>query len=341
MRVLLNNVTIVMQGIAVDNKGIRKEIINNIRRVRKSFPLSKVIISTWQMQPALKIQFDKLAHYLGVSYILNDDPGAIIKIEGGTKYISNVNRMIVSSFYGISLAETTFVIKMRTDSYFTSNDIIGMIEKYIINDRFEREIDYSVFNHRVINYNLFCRNAKGYLPYLFHPGDILFCGYKEDVMRIFDIALADDKIFKISRIGCLYAIMDYVPEQYIWVKCIEKHKKIAVFHGNSKSEKRLIVESERYYMNNFIPFNKNEISFCWQKHKSHYHGKGKYSVYDYSDWIRLYNEYISGLHTSVNAKRLAKNVIIFFMTGYFCIRTTFLRIPFVKRIALKVFNKRG
>lgn len=341
MYVLPDDVTIVMQGIVVDDKGIDKVIINNIRRVRKQFPLSKIIISTWEMESALEIQFGKLTGYLGVSYILNDDPGVTTKIEGGIKCVSNVNRMIISSYYGISLAETTFVIKMRTDSYFTSNGILGLLEAHIVNDRFKRGLDYSVFNHRVLNCNLFSRNAKGYLPYLFHPGDILFCGYKDDVMSLFDIELADERIFNISKYGYFYTIMDYVPEQYIWVKCIEKQKKIRVFHGNSQKEKKLICESEKYYMNNFIPFDSSQISFCWQKHKSQYHNKGKYSVYDYSDWVRLYNKYISDQHTPVDSEYIVKNTVRFFMIGYFFIRTNLLRIPYVKRIALKIFNKRG
>ncbi|RLR17260.1 WavE lipopolysaccharide synthesis [Sodalis-like symbiont of Bactericera trigonica] len=341
MRVSSDDVTIVMQGKIVEHKLIDVQAINNIRKVKKHFPKSKIIISSWKMAPELQLQFNKLARYLGVSYLLNDDPGVTCKIEGGIKYVSNINRMIVSSLNGIRLAKTTFVIKMRTDSYFTSDAVLALLENSVVNDRFKREGGYSVFNHRVLNYNLFSRNARGYLPYLFHPGDILFCGYKDDVMSIFNIDLADESIFKVSKYAHFYTTMDYVPEQYVWVKCIEKIKGMTVFHGNGQRENRLVIESEIYYISNFIPFNSSDMAFCWRKHKSHYHCKGKYSVYDYSDWIRLYNKYILGLSTPVDREFALKFVVNCFMIGYFYLRSNLLRIPFVKRTALKIFNKRG
>lgn len=341
MRVSPDDVTIVMQGSVVDDKEIDRSIINNIRKVKKHFPRCKIIISTWKMEPARNVQFGKLARYLGVAYLLNEDPGLTSKIEDGIKYVSNINRMIVSSLRGIQLAKTPFVIKMRTDSCFTSNSILDLLERYIVNDKFKREVNYSVFNKRVLNYNLFSRDARGYLPYLFHPGDILFCGYKDDVMSIFDVDLADASIFKTNRHGYFYTIMNYVPEQYIWVKCIDKRKGLRVFHGNGQRDNKLIVESEMYYLNNFIPCDSSDIAFCWRKHKSHYHNKGRYSVYDYSDWMRLYNKSIRGLSTPVDREFMIKKMVTFFMMGFFYIRSNLLSIPYVKRIALKIFNKRG
>ncbi|MGL9773848.1 MAG: WavE lipopolysaccharide synthesis family protein [Sodalis sp. (in: enterobacteria)] len=341
MRVSPDDVTIVMQGSVVDNKGIDRSIITNIRKVKQHFPRCQIIISTWKMKFACNVQFSKLARYLDVAYLLNEDPGLISKIENGIKYASNINRMIVSSLCGIRLVKTPFVIKMRTDSYFTSDAILDLLERYIVNDRFKREVGYSIFNHRVLNYNLFSRNARGYLPYLFHPGDILLCGYKDDVMSIFDVDLADASIFETSKHGYFYTIMNYVPEQYIWVKCIDKRKRLKVFHGNCQRNNKLTIESEMYYINNFIPCDSSDIAFCWRKHKSHYHNKGRYSVYDYSDWMRLYNKSIRGLSTPVDRKFMIKKMVTFFMMGFFYIRSNLLSIPFVKRIALKIFNKRG
>ncbi|MBT9431675.1 WavE lipopolysaccharide synthesis [Candidatus Sodalis endolongispinus] len=306
-----DDITIVMQGIVVDDKGIDRSIINNIRKVTQHFPRCKIIISTWKMEPERNAQFCKLARYLGFAYIINDDPGITSKIKDGIRYVSNVNRMIVSSLCGIQLASASFVIKMRTDSYFTSDAIIDLLERYIVNDKFERHVGYSVFNHMVLNYNLFSRNARGYLPYLFHPGDILFCGYKDDVMSIFDVELADERIFKISKHGYFYTIMNYVPEQYILVKCIEKRTGLQVYSGNSQINNKLIVESEMYYINNFIPCDSGNIAFCWRKHKSHYHNKGRYSVYDYSDWMRVYNKSMRGLRTPIDRKFMIKKWLRF------------------------------
>ncbi|WP_456310193.1 WavE lipopolysaccharide synthesis family protein [Serratia proteamaculans] len=341
MKSLAQDLTIVMQGAITNGSEINHEAISNIKRVRRVFPQCEMIISTWRGSSEVEDRLKKIGSYFNCCFIFNDDPGCLLKIEHGIKFISNVNRMIRSTYNGIASSKKKYVLKIRTDSYFDSGAVLNIFSAFIENDIYHRDERYSVFQHRIINCNLFARNARGYLPYLFHPGDIMLAGYKSDMLKMFDVEFANESIFSENRRLCFYTMMKYVPEQYIWVKCIEKVLNKKTFSGNHEYNSFLIGESEKYYVNNFIPFSAHQLSFCWTKHKTHYQNKGKYSIYNFPDWIKLYNTHILKIPTPVNSDYVIKRVVSILMMGYFFVRTNLLRVTFIKRIALMLFNKRG
>ncbi|RAX12737.1 WavE lipopolysaccharide synthesis family protein [Photorhabdus bodei] len=336
-------IDIVMQGTLTANNKIDKQLVSYVLKVRRLFPHSRLILSTWEVDDFLRNTIEKISRYFDIDILFNTDPGAITTYFNGIKYSSNINRMLVSTYQGILHSDNEYIVKLRTDSYFYNTNIMELMETYIINniDNLKRDENYTIFKERMINCNLFARNAKGYLPYLFHPGDILLAGRRIDLEKLFSIELANKDIFQTHTRMYFYTMMRFVPEQYIWVKCIEKQKGYRIFPGNQSHSNELIEESERFYVNNFFVADSNTLGFKWPKHTTHYHNKGTYSIYTNEDWKRMYNKYVLKIPNKINLYHLYERFVTIMMIIYFMIRTNLLRIPFIKQIAIKRFYKRG
>ena len=194
--------SIVMQGGILDKVGsIDTNVIDNIEIIRREFPLSEFILSTWNTGDSVKQIISELAEKFSFIVIYNEDPGGMISSD--KVVTSNINRMIISTKNGIKAAKREFIIKIRTDSYlYNKNIVYAML--HIIGSRIENKRDdrFKIFDNYIINCSLFARDAKGYLPYLFHPGDICLAGTNKDMLSLFDLKLADNSILRKISMVC-------------------------------------------------------------------------------------------------------------------------------------------
>lgn len=283
----MDNVSFVFQGSYLYNRSYEC-VINNIVRVRKVYPKSQIILSTWSIDNINDEIILNAANEIDVIVIFNPDPGSLIYRDGKHQWKTNINRMLLSSLNGIRRADRYYVVKLRTDSFLYNNNLKKILsKKYLIDKRFERDNEFSIFDERIINCNLFARNSRSYKPYLFHPGDIMLLGKKEDLSKLFSAPLAEENIFNPIFDFSIFSLMKYVPEQYFWVYCINKKNQGNVFLGNGYSNKYSRVLSEKYYINNFIPFDCNQLGFTWDKYNSKYNNKGKGTIYYFYDWLKL------------------------------------------------------
>lgn len=330
-----------MQGAILCQDGtLDPAVINNIKTVRQSFSDAELIISTWNVSNDIRCEMDTLSERYSLLILYNEDPGAISSIDGVVS--SNVNRMILSTKNGVEVSNGEFVIKIRTDSNLY-NDNIRCILSHLMGSRInkKRNNNYKIFENYVINCNLFARDVRGYLPYLFHPGDICLAGTKKDLLLLFDIPLADRHIFMNVYRACFLSFMKYVPEQYIWIKCIENKIDEIIYAGNQSYNNSVVNDSEHYYINNFLALSPQQMGFSWPKHESVYNNKGQYSVYSLNDWKKLYNKCNNKYFTVDKKKLFIKSQITIFMTLYFFVRTCILKVPLFRKIAISLFRKRG
>lgn len=336
-----DSISIVMQGSVLDlNGGLSSDVVNNIVSVRENFPSAEFILSTWAVDEEIEKKLASLSEIYSIVILYNEDPGAIRSYDGVVS--SNINRMIVSTKNGILASKNNYVIKIRTDSLLYNNSLKYLFFHLLSSKINKKRNDaYKVFDNYVINCNLFARDARGYLPYLFHPGDICLAGNRNDLKRLFDIPLADDSIFTDVSRACFLSFMKYVPEQYIWVCCIENKLGRGIYSGNSDYDRQVIKLSENYYVNNFIALSPSQIGFSWPKHESVYRNKGHYSIYSINDWKALYNKYNSQYFSINKRKKHIKVLISICMMIYFFVRTSVLKVPLFRKIAIKLFRKRG
>lgn len=334
-----NDVTLLIQGGVVDNHGlIDINICKYINISCQSLPRCQVVLSTWSMS---KTNFEQLRSQLDkrVSIVLNDDPGVLYKKIGISTYKTNINRMIVSTKAGLANISTKYTIKIRTDSYLSSSKILEEIRR---TRYFSRNAKFNVLEEYVVNCNLFARHHNSYLPFLYHPGDILLAGLTSDLIRIFDINLCQDDVIEIFNHWHSTCSMKLVPEQYIWASCIKKYFDSDFSYQNFNVTRTNKAMSEHFYMNNFIPISCHDLDFIWPKFSNVYHSKGKHSIYTYEDWTYYNSKNVIGLKVKKsNYQRFFRPFINFFMKGIFMVRTVMLRNKFIRHLAYSIFVKRG
>lgn len=333
--------SIIFQGAVTHKSRLCRDVIENIASTRRHFPEDEIILSTWKLSAPLHQQLQDSLKTLQVVIIESEDPGPLVYQEKETRWVTNINRMIVSSRQGIYQATHTNVVKLRTDSRLYNRNI-----EYLLRHRSEeeqlypREPAYSLFRQRIINSNLFARNARGYMPYLFHPGDILLAGSKQDLFALFDIPLADESIFEVCFCFSIFSLMRYVPEQYLWVKYIEKVTGVSEFPGNRFTSEKLKKASERFYINNFVPYSCEALGFLWNKHSRVYKNKGLSSVYTTEDWIKLHHQRPFTGNDVLSLSQKAGSVWIFILRTILWIKFFPLHISFIRRLAIKLFSRR-
>ena len=304
----------IFQG-KVDFDNECSEIVENIERVRVLYPLSEIILSTWSLALEKENNLQEKLKYLDVKVIFSVDPGPLVYRDGSYEWVSNINRMINSSKKGVEASTREYVVKLRTDSYFINDNIKRIfLNRCKINKRFNRDENYSLFSERIINCNLFARHSRSYRPFDFHPGDIMMLGKKEDVLNFFSSPVADESLFEVIFNKTIFSLMRLVPEQYLWVNYIKSRVCNFNYLGNRIRGIEVTSSSERYYINNFIPFSSEQLGFVWPKYSDKYNNKGSGSIYQFSDWIKINNQFYN------NKKRVY---------GYsFIYKVMFLRIIF-------------
>lgn len=333
--------SIIFQGAVIHENRLCRDVIENITITRRYFPEAEIILSTWALSAQLYRQLQDSLSTLRIIIIENEDPGPLVYRERETGWVTNINRMIVSSRQGIRRATHHDVVKLRTDSRLYNRNIAFFLRHRKEEEQmYPRDQDYSLFRQRVINGNLFARNARGYMPYLFHPGDILLAGKKQDLLDLFDIPLADKSIFEVCFCFSIFSLMRYVPEQYIWVRYIEKMTGVNEFPGNSFTSEKLKEASEKFYINNFVPYSSEDLGFLWSKHSEVYKNKGLSSVYTTEDWVALHHKHSDTAQGILNFRKKAEQVGIFILRIILWIKFTPLRIAFVRQQAIKIFSRR-
>lgn len=345
-RISQSEVSIIIQGgILNSSRELDVDFLFNLNLTLKNFPQAEIIVSTWAADNVIE---DNLRiSYPGIRFLFNEDVGAIAKNVDGLNVVSNVNRMLVSSLNGLRCASKKYSIKMRTDSYLYNDNIISCLSDYFLKNKFLsvenvlRQEQYTVFSRHLINCNLFARNPYSHLPFLYHPGDIMVAGLTQDVLSFFDIPLADESIFKHCKSIMNVCYMRFAPEQYLWVKNLERSIPGFEFLGNFSKNSVDLQLSEKMYLNNFLPLDSARLGFVWRKHKEVYFNKGWSSLYQPFDWIHLYFRYIKKQKISHPLIWYLRLLQITLMKVYFFFRTQLLKLPSVRKIAYRLFVKRG
>lgn len=119
----MKDLTFIIQG-PIDISNIHKN--NAVSSIKKYFPYSKIIISTWG-------QFKKCVSYQNISIVTNIDPGA--PQVKGEKWAINFIRQGVSTLGGLAHCETTYACKIRSDCYFVSDSLNEFFFDYLKSER--------------------------------------------------------------------------------------------------------------------------------------------------------------------------------------------------------------
>ena len=232
-------ISIVVQGPVIWNKdyyetGWTCEVLN---RARHFFPGSEIILSTWKGQNIDGLSFDFV--------IFNDDPGPLNTKDSS----NNLNRQIVSTYSGLKNATRKYALKLRTDTILNDNCIISYFGKYPC--RIEK---WKMFKERIVTDAAL--NPKHYLtPFPFQIPDWIHFGFREDLLILWDIPLAEKP--NSERFMCS-------PEQYIWTSCIKKFGNIHFEHGRDNRKENVYL-TELIIANNVVLLDRNQMGIEFWK----------------------------------------------------------------------------
>jgi len=300
----------------------------------------KVVVSTWESErEALSHIIDR---YHNVLFVFSKDPGPIVNNIDGITIRSNLNRMLVSTLTGLTyFSSLDIVVKIRTDSYLTGTNWLNLLRSH---SNVKRAKEYKLFDQLILCSSTFVRNPDSFLPFLYHPSDIMLVGLCKDLKILFDIPQATPDIIKIVKSRKIYSHFTVCPEQYIFLNAIENNITSSMmkpeFHGNFEFKESEKIKSNRYLINNFVFYSPSEMNLNWPKLWNVYWGKGWSTLYDHNDWKNLRNKYEGEYHTVLVEKIIIKRIMFEIGKMYFFFRTYLLDITWLRRIAYTLFSNR-
>lgn len=243
--ILSSEISIIVQGPVVEN--LTRRCLLSIRKI---FPESELILSTWNFTPVDKLPFDKV--------VFSEDPGGILLAETKThKYYSNINRQIISTKAGLNAATRKYAIKFRTDMLFFSSNFLNFFFLYPF-----RNEQYRFLKNRLIVSTIFSPNpSRNKKP--FSISDWFTFGLTEDVKNLWNIPLAPEPEtslwFKSHPLPSSEKdTMRYRPEQYIWLSFLRKYIDVPCEHQWDYGEHNRVLH-ELSLVNNVILLHPREI----------------------------------------------------------------------------------
>lgn len=310
------------------------KLFQHLRQTRQLFPHAEIILSTWHRTPASDNELHIRLEDMAIRLILNDDPGPLTGKDSSGTWSTNLNRLLCSARGGLEAATRPLAIKLRTDTWLSSRQLLPLLEQVVHQDSLPpRDQAYLVFRQRVITASWFARDARGSLPFLYHPGDILLAGLTDDLRLFFSAPLAGPELFHPSAMPGLWSAWRFVPEQWLWVHAIHRATGHHVFAGNFHHTPQQIIDSERYFLANFVPYSSRQLGLHWPKYWRRYPFRGLFSLYTHSRWLRR----IQGEHTAP-MRDMASRVLTGIWRAGYRVRAYFLRWAPLRALARNIFS---
>lgn len=288
-------ITFVMQGPVIKNKNITK---NCCISIRKYFPESKILLSTWKNTETNDLDIDKK--------IETHDPGANSFYYRNQKIPNNVNRMIASSLSGLVSVNTEFSVKLRTDMYLQSNTLstlLGVINK--------SKCIYT--KKKILIPSNMAINPNRDLKLLFHPSDFFFAGLTMDLVDLYNIPLMNDEelnYFNSSKNNnfnenFMMLIPKFTSEQYLFYSFIKKKIKFNFKNAFDFSKNNRIIHDE-VFSNLFIMKRNTKIGINCYKYPMNFFSSTLYYAYTEYEFEKL-----SGKNAFIDIERSISNFVKF------------------------------
>lgn len=234
--------------------------------VRKMLPGSEIIVSTWDRAECEKLDYDVL--------VISKDPG---HNEG------NVNRQIISRISGIKKATRKYCLAIRSESEICKLDFMEYFGKYELHGS-----EFKFLNNRVV----IPAATPARRGELFHMGDWYYFGRKNDMIKLWDLPLMDDKLYNNDKDDILFN-----PHRYLIVAFIRKYYPLEFYKLKDITEENRIIY-EKVIAENFVITGFYEYGIFSLKYPS----DGSFSNrlfhrdvdYTFNEWKELYNKYCGG-----------------------------------------------
>ena len=272
------DISIIVQGQLFTSE--KNSTLDVLLSIRKHYPNAEVILSTWNGS-CIPTEYSSLCDQIELS----DDPG------DGTygKTPLNINRQIISSRAGLAKATRSYAIKTRTDLIFTSNTLAQFMELNL-----ERDPEFSVGHRHICVADFSTRSHISGLKVPFWVCDFIYAGKREDVTKIFDVALYQKKDFEYylnhPKPEYMYRqsdVFQYTPETYFAYHYLKQGRGIP-FENSYDSNPVAMELYSNLLVNNFIVLGEKQLGITSLKYHFPIHPPRK--IMTYPKWNALYSE---------------------------------------------------
>ena len=269
-----DEITFLFQGV-VDKSFLR----GSFAAVRRFFPSSRIILSTWVGTDTSGLDCDEV--------VLCEDPGFFYYSPRAGEKPNNVNRQIVGTRAGLEKVDTRFCFRMRTDFRLTGDGFLRFFDAY------PDSVDaYQVFSHKLLAACYFSRNPRSRVSFPFHPSDLAFFGYTDDIRKMFDVPLMTEEEANWDTGGQRYN--RYTPEQHIFVNALRRDGRHVPCGYYKDANPQAILETEKYFASNFIflTFDQFDLMPSKPTFVMKVHPNSFMTCYTHNEWIGLYRKHV-------------------------------------------------
>lgn len=314
-KILNKEITFVLQGpIIIENDRTKRSCDS----IRKYFPDSKIILSTWKNANSIDLDIDEK--------IESEDPGSNHLYYENGKVFNNINRMIVSSLKGLLSVKTKFAVKLRSDMYLQSSNLsnlLGIIN--LSNSNYARK--------KIVIPSNMAINPDREHKLLFHPSDNFFAGLTGDLIDLFDIPLMNEsqmtyfKNNESERKNNTPILARYTCEQYLFLSFINKKIKINFKNAFDFNRENKLIH-DKIFSNLFVMYRNTKIGINGYKYPISYFSSSIYYAYTEQEFKKLSGEKIIFDFERVisNLIRILKVIVLLFSKKfYFKLKKFFIK----------------
>ena len=295
-----SEISVIVQG-TIDNINTPK----CLQSIRKHFPESEIILSTWEGSNVEHLDFDKV--------IFNKDPG---NFDMSPYEKNNVERQIISTVSGLLLSKRLYALKIRSDISLTSNSFIKYFHKF---NNFDNE--WHFLQQRIIIPSMITRDPR-YWESPMCPSDWCSFGLRSDMLSLWNnnFLSDDDKKWFLDKqkpylVTKFYPHLTarFNPEQIIWIGFINKFKRTHIDHMFDINDFSM-EETLKSYANNLIILSEKQFGIKFLKKMRQ--GADLWRIITYIDFIKIYNNFSNGkkLYFPINFQRFA--LLKYFKTSH-------------------------
>jgi hypothetical protein len=280
-------IAVVVQGPVAGGPADAYEARHTLRAlesVRRHLPGAEIILSTWAGSDVSGLPFDRLVE--------SDDPGTFrcdSDSRPGFQAFYNANRQIVSSRNGLREAARPYAMKLRSDMVLSGTGFLRFFGRYPV-----RAAEWRVLEERVVTADWFSRSVRRRVAYPFHPSDWFHFGLRGDVLRLWDIPLADEEMVRWydhhprpEGDGDWWLTHRYTVEQHNWLAFLRGHGPVPFAHKTDAGpEARRL--SELTIANNLVVAEVEALNIEFLKYPmqlAHWA-----ALYTHGEWQRLYRD---------------------------------------------------
>ncbi len=272
------NISVVVQG-AIDKNLTHLTLAS----IRKMLPGATIVLSTWKNSKVSHLDYDEL--------VLSEDPGSVL-CDAVHNVHNNVNRQITSSKNALLGIKTPYALKLRSDMVLCNRNFLYYFEQY----DYARAPEWVLTKNRIIVNNLYCANPRR-TNFCFHLSDWVQFGNTADLQALWNIPLQSDLSAKQyfyhhprpSRDPVPTWVMQYLPEQYIWINFLKQKNITVSLQHFAHINKDLLLQSEKSFANNLLIVDYKDYGIKFLKYNPY---KWDYSSqYTHQEWLDLFIKY--------------------------------------------------